>query len=130
MKKLIIISFLLLVGGYGFGQENSNVIGVWVRCWNGFSHKKIEFKKDGTYRQYLSSCVGSGKGKGTYKVDGNVLTMNFSVGEKERKFLIEGNKLYSYNKQTKKYAYGFDVEKTKSLSYKNAFENCKGLIGF
>ena len=111
-------------------QDSIVIIGVWVQCPNGFSSKKIEFKANGTYRQFMSGCTGSGKYKGIYRVEGNILIMQFSVGEKNRKFLIKNNKLYHYNSQKNNYSDVSDLEKTDSLSYKNAFNYCKGLVGY
>ena len=124
MKKLLFI-LVVFCSFNGFGQDAVSVVGVWVQCPNGYSSKKVEFKQDGTYRQFMSSCVGKGKHKGTYRVEDNILIMIFSVGDKERKFLIKENRLYPYDNRKGDYSNLFDMERTDS-SYKKAIQNCKG----
>lgn len=124
MKNLFIISLLLLVGGYGFGQDTNNYInGIWVQCNNGYSSKILELKQNGKFNHYFSSCVGQSSSKGTYKIIENTLVLGFKKSDVIRTYIInEDSSLTSSDERP--------LTITTNTTFKTAFKDCGNIFDY
>ncbi len=93
MKKIIAVAAILALAAVMLAAcGGSGVVGKWEGNMMGAATITLEFKSDNTYTMTMKSSVaelGSESHNGTYKVDGNKITIDGTESE----FKIDGNKL-------------------------------------
>ena len=93
MKKIIALVAVLAIAVVALTACGGNgIVGKWEASMMGVATVTFEFKSDNTYTMTMTSTmegVTPETSSGTYKVDGNKITIDGSESE----YKIEGNKL-------------------------------------